>query len=253
MCEILPQWDNFSENSHFSGKQSKIQASPQMNATSCLPKVRNRFYTDLRSVVFMRKMYLFMTTSVDGFVGGPNNELDWMMQTPDDEEMQKDTMALLNDADTGVIGYPTGVGMVPYWRNAAKDPSASQSEREMGQAIGKMHVILVSNKVQEIEFENVELLVARTDEELVDAVGKLKRQPGKDIGVPGGVRTAQTFSRLGLFDEYVLMIHPVAIGDGKRIFTKNTNLALVSVKNYKNGVIQVRYRPRKSTPTSSSP
>lgn len=54
--------------------------------------------------------------------------------------------------------------------------------------------------------------MVKSDDELVEAVQKIKQQPGKDLGVPGGIRTAQTFVRLGLIDEYVLMVHPVAIG-----------------------------------------
>jgi dihydrofolate reductase len=72
----------------------------------------------------------------------------------------------------------------------------------------------------------------------------MKQQPGRDLGVPGGIRTAQTFVRLGLVDEYVLMVHPVAIGQGQRVFTDRVNLYLVSAKTYRSGVMRVCYRPR---------
>jgi riboflavin biosynthesis pyrimidine reductase len=62
--------------------------------------------------------------------------------------------------------------------------------------------------------------------------------------VPGGIRTAQTFVRLGLVDEYVLMVHPVAIGKGQSVFTHKVSLELVSVKTYTSGVMCVHYRPR---------
>jgi dihydrofolate reductase len=185
-----------------------------------------------------------MTMSLDGFIAGPNNELEWMMETPHDAEMMKDSIALINDADTGVMGFPTGSGIIPYWRNVAKDPSSSDDQRELGKAISKLHGILVSNKEEKIDLENVEVLVTSNDDELVEAIEKLKRQSGKDIGVPGGVRTAQTMARLGLFDEYILMVHPVAIGEGKRLFTRKTYLSWVSVKSYKSGIMQMRYRRR---------
>jgi dihydrofolate reductase len=66
---------------------------------------------------------------------------------------------------------------------------------------------------------------------------------GKDLGVPGGIRTAQTFIRLGLVDEYVLTVHPVALGSGKRIFTGKTSLELIDARTYRSGVIRARYRP----------
>ena len=54
----------------------------------------------------MRKIVLQMTMSLDGFLAGPNNELDWMQRTPDDGEMNKDIVSIIEDADTGVVGYP---------------------------------------------------------------------------------------------------------------------------------------------------
>ena len=88
------------------------------------------------------------------------------------------------------------------------------------------------------------MLVVKNDDDLIEAVKRLKRQPGKDIGVPGSIRTAQTFVRCGLFGEYVFMVHPVAIGQGKRVFTKRVDLELISAKTYKSGVMRVDYRPR---------
>ncbi len=79
---------------------------------------------------------------------------------------------------------------------------------------------------------------------LVEEVTKVKRQSGRDLGVPGGIRTAQTFVRLGLIDEYVLMVHPVAIGNVKRVFTDRADLELVSAKTYTSGIMRVCYRPR---------
>jgi dihydrofolate reductase len=93
-------------------------------------------------------------------------------------------------------------------------------------------------------WENTELLVVKSDDELVEAVKKIKQQRGLDLGVPGGIRTAQTFVRLGLVDEYVLMVHPVAISQGQSVFTHKVNLERVRVKTYKSGVMRVHYRPR---------
>jgi len=191
----------------------------------------------------MRKVYLYMTMSMDGFIAGPNNELDWMQQAMD-PEMTQDAVELFERADTGLIGYPTGVGMIGYWESAAKNPAASQSEHDIALALNKIHGILISKKEEQVKPANSELLVVKNDDELVEAVARLKRQPGKDIGVPGGVRTAQTFARLGLFDEYVFMVHPVAIGAGKRVFTQKADLKLISAKVYESGVMRVSYRPR---------
>jgi len=191
----------------------------------------------------IKKVFLYMTMTFDGFFAGPNNELDWMSQTAD-QEMNDDIVALISGADTGFMGYPTASGMIPYWSNVAKNPSASKGERAIAQAVNNIHSIILSNKEEKLEWENSELLLVKSEKDLVEAVTKIKRQPRKDLGVPGGIRTAQTFVRLGLIDEYVLMVHPVAIGNGKRVFTDRVNLELVSAKTYTSGVMRVCYRPR---------
>src|SRR5258707_9851980 len=191
----------------------------------------------------MRKVFLYMTMTVDGFVAGPNNELDWMSRLPD-QELTDDIVAFLGRFDTGFIGYPTASGMMAYWANVAQNPSASKEERAIAQVVNKMHPYIISNKDEKLEAENAELLLVRDDKDLVEAVTRLKRQPGRDLGVPGGVRTGQTFSRLGLGDEYALTVHPIAIGNGKRLFTTRVDLELLSAKTYPTGVMRVSYRPR---------
>jgi len=191
----------------------------------------------------MRKVFLYMTMTFDGFFAGPNNELDWMSQTAD-QEMNDDIVALLSGADTGFMGYPTALGMIPYWSNVAKNPSTSKGELAIAQVINNIHSIILSNKEEKLEWDNSELLLVKSDKDLVEAVTMLKQQPGKDLGVPGGIRTAQLFVRIGLIDEYVLMVHPVTIDNGKRVFTNRVNLELVRAKTYTSGVMRVCYRPR---------
>ena len=191
----------------------------------------------------IRKVFLYMTMTFDGFFAGPHGELDWMSQTPD-QELNDDMVAYFQGIDRGFIGYPTASGMIPYWLNVAKNPSASNAERAIAQVVNTLHPLIISRQEEKLEWENTELLVVKSDHDLVEAVKKIKQQPGKDLGVPGGIRTAQTFVRLGLIDEYVLMVHPVTIGNGKRIFMNRVSLELVSAKTYKSGVMRVCYRPR---------
>jgi len=190
----------------------------------------------------VRKVFLNMTMTFDGFFCGPNGELDWMSQVPD-QELNDDIVAFFQGVDQGFIGYPTASGMIPYWLSVAQNPTASKEERAIAQAVNTLHPFLLSNREEKLEWEKTELLVVKSDDDLVEVVKKIKQQPGKDLGVPGGIRTAQTFVRLGLIDEYVLMVHPVAIGKGQSVFTNRVNLHLVSTKTYKSGVMRVHYQP----------
>jgi dihydrofolate reductase len=192
-------------------------------------------------VTTMRNVVLYMTITLDGFIAGPNNELDWMLNTPD-QALNDDIVALLRASDAGFLGYPVAQGMIPYWESVAADPSASTAGHDIAAAVNRLHRIIISNQPVELPWDNCELIVARTDDDLAAAITEFKRQPGSDLGVPGGVRTAQRFARLGLIDEYVLQVHPIAIGEGKPLFTRKTELQLISAKTYDSGVIRLRYR-----------
>jgi len=183
-----------------------------------------------------------MTMSLDGFFSGPGGELDWMAQAPD-PEFSRDNVSFFDRFDRGFIGYPTASGMLPYWLNVAGNPQAPADERALAEAVNRQHPFLVSDRDEPVPWQNAELLVVHHDEQLAEAVRREKEKPGKDLGVPGGIRTAQTFVRLGLVDEYVLTVHPVALGSGKRIFTGKTGLELIDAKTYRSGVIRARYRP----------
>jgi dihydrofolate reductase len=146
-------------------------------------------------------------------------------------------------SDAGFLGYPVAQGMIPFWEGAAADPSASPGTHDLATAVNHLHRIIISSKSVDLPWDNSELVVAATDDDLVAAVTEIKRRPGRDIGVPGGVRTAQRFARLGIIDEYVLQVHPIAIGTGQPLFTQKTELQLADAKTYDSGVVRLRYQP----------
>jgi dihydrofolate reductase len=190
----------------------------------------------------MAKLVLSMTMSLDGFFSGPGGELDWMTQAPD-PEFSRDNVSFFDRFDRGFIGYPTASGMIPYWLSVAANPQAPADERALAEAVNRLHAILVSDREEPVPWENSELLVVVDDEQLADAVRREKEKPGKDLGVPGGIRTAQTLVRLGLVDEYVLTVHPVVLGSGRRVFAGKAGLELIDAKTYRSGVIRARYQP----------
>jgi dihydrofolate reductase len=190
----------------------------------------------------MADLVLTMTMSLDGFFCGPGGELDWMTQAPD-PEFSSDNAAFFDRFDRGFIGYPTASGMLPYWLNVAGNPQAPAAERALAEALNTLHPILISNREEPVPWQNAELLVVHDDNQLADAVRSEKARPGKDLGVPGGIRTARTLIRLGLIDEYVLTVHPVALSSGKRVFTGRTGLELIDARTYPSGVTRARYRP----------
>jgi dihydrofolate reductase len=192
-----------------------------------------------------RTLFLNMTMSLDGYIAGPNGELDWMTTAPD-PELTADIVAQLRRADEGFIGYPTAEAMIRYWAGIAQDRDASPASRDIADAVAGMHTFAVSRKPERIGVPNAEVLVAPDDETLTAAVTAIKQRPGRELGLPGGVRTAQTFARLGLIDQYVFLVEPVALGAGQRLFTERTALTPIETKSYACGVTRHIYRPARS-------
>jgi dihydrofolate reductase len=198
----------------------------------------------------MRKVILNMNMTFDGFFN-----LDWMGPRPftPDQELIDDNIARMRGSGESAaggsggafVGYAFYRGMVSYWRNMEDSPESTESQRATARAVNASHRIVISRTAEKLEGENAELLVVKSDQDLVAAVTKLKEQAGSDFALIGGVRTARTFARLGLIDEYEVLVHPVAIGEGERVWTSRNDLSLVSVKAYPSGVMRVRYVPRK--------
>ena len=193
----------------------------------------------------MRKIFLYMTMTFDGFLSGLHNELDWFKPGQDDE-MNRDILEILDSADSVMMGYPTAPGMIAYWKEVGKKKMDSKWMLDIAAALDDKHVFVISNKNEELKMENAELDVAKNHKELISAVSKIRESKGGDICILGGVRTAQNFSRLNLVDEYILMVHPVAIAQGKPLFISKMRLELVSSKLYDSGVVQMRYHPAKN-------
>ncbi len=148
----------------------------------------------------MRKVIFSMTMTLDGFFCGPNGELDWMSQVPD-KELNNDSVAFYDGIEGGLIGYPTGVGMIAYWSSVAGNASAPEAEKAIAKSVNKLHAILVSDRDEKPASAAAELLIAHSDDELIAAVTKIKQHSGRDLALSGGIRTAQKFVRLGLVDE----------------------------------------------------
>jgi dihydrofolate reductase len=182
----------------------------------------------------MRKLIYLMNVSLDGFIEGPNRELDW---TRVDEE----SMRFFNDQQSGVDTLLYGrrlYEVMTYWETAEADPSISEVEREFAR-IWKNSAKLVFSKTLEQVQGNARLVRGDIAEEIT----KLKQQPGKDLEV-GGPNLASTVIQLGLIDEYRLVVHPVVLGSGTRFFpalADKINLRLVETRTFGSGAVYLRY------------
>lgn len=182
----------------------------------------------------MRKIILTLAVTLDGFIEGPEGELDWLVR---DEET--DFGDILNDIlnDKDIIFY----GRVSYekWGNSQPSENASQKLRDAYKLMhNKTKYVFSRTKTG----DNTNAIFINSD--IKEKVLKIKEQPGKDIWLYGGAKIITTLLNLDLVDEYRMAVHPVILGKGKRLFEnieKRHRLALVEVKGYKSGIILERY------------
>jgi dihydrofolate reductase len=122
------------------------------------------------------------------------------------------------------------LGMAAHWPNA-NDPIAA--------TINAADKVVFSKTLTAVDWQNSSLAQADPAEEL----DRLRRQPGKIIGVAGGAAFAQYVSSHGLVDEYRLTIHPVVLGDGIRLFADPLKLRLIAAETFDTGAVVHTYRP----------
>jgi dihydrofolate reductase len=191
------------------------------------------------SEVAVRKVILQMMVTLDGFVAGPNDEMDWLDNDP---VMGEAHFSLAQGADAAVIGHGVYQGMAQFWPQAAANPDAPNNEAEFGKLMNDMHKIVVSTRTDDLQWTNCEQLLVTSDEDLVHQVTELKNQPGTYLLLYGGVRTAHSFVEHNLVDEYRLDVCPIALGAGKPLFPERTKLAFDSATPYESGAMTVVYR-----------
>lgn len=183
----------------------------------------------------MRKVFWQMMVTLDGFMEGPNRELDWHVT---DEDFARYVAEMERDIDTIVFGRVTYQMMAAYW------PTSTEPEARMMNELPK---IVFSRTLKQVEWNNSRLAKDNVGEE----IARLKHQPGKDIAIIGSAGLASTFMRLGLIDEYRIFVNPVVLGGGTPMFkdVKNrTVLRLTKTETLRSGVVMLYYRPDQKDP-----
>jgi dihydrofolate reductase len=184
----------------------------------------------------MRDLIYSIMVTLDGYIAGPNGELDWAII---DEELH----AFVNNEQRAIgvelYGRRTYEVMADFWPTAHLDPAAPAFVVEFARIWQDMPKIVFSRTLTRVG-ENTRLV----RDNMVEEVQALKAQPGKSLSI-GGSGVASTFIRLGLIDEYGLYIHPVILGGGKALFPSldaSAPLRLVESRTFGSGVVFLRYR-----------
>jgi dihydrofolate reductase len=179
----------------------------------------------------VRKLFWQMMVSLDGFAEGPKRELDWHVT---DGDFNRYVHGMLDSIDAILLGRVSYQMFADYW------PTSTDSIAPKMNALTK---IVFSRSFKEpLAWQNSRL----AGKDTTDEVARLKREPGRDLALFGSADLASTFIRLGLIDEYRLMINPVVLGNGLPAFKNRQtrmSLELAETKTLTSGVVLLTYRP----------
>ena len=194
----------------------------------------------------MRKVYLFMMLSLDGYFEGPDHDISWHNV---DDEFNRFAIGQLREADLILFGRKTYQLMEASWPKAARDPATSEENIKIADLIDNVNKIVFSKTMEKVEetedWKNVRLVSEFDPAE----IRRLKDRPGKGIWV-GGSDLAVSFVKEGLIDEFRFMINPVVVGGGTRIFQGmegRLSLELMETRRFDSGNVLLSYKPSTST------
>ncbi len=191
----------------------------------------------------MGRVVYSMGVSLDGYIEGPNHELDWHIV---DEEFQNFVMTQQRRVGAYLWGRRVYEHMAAYWSTADQDPAASSFVLEYAGIWKNTPKIVFSRTLKHVDPRgNARLLREVTPE----TVASLKTEFGQDLSV-GGSDLAASFMRGGLIDEYGLFVQPIILGRGTPFFPqldRPIKLRLLETHRFTSGVVYLRYQPAGSS------
>ncbi len=188
----------------------------------------------------MRKIKAGLFISLDGVVEAPDQ---WHFPYYNDE-MGNAVDATLGKGDTMLFGRKTYDSFAGAW---PEREAAGEEDAHFAKVLGDIRKIVASNQKLEFTWRNSEQL----DGDLVEFVTALKNEPGGDITMSGSVSVVRQLLAAGLLDELHLLVHPIAVRHGMRLFEEGEStipLKLISSNTFETGVLNLVYAPDESPP-----
>ncbi|GAA1869222.1 dihydrofolate reductase family protein [Asanoa iriomotensis] len=182
----------------------------------------------------MGRLFLHINASLDGYVNDADGEIDWHFA---DDEFQRYLDDLLDDIDGMVFGRVAFEELAGYWPTAGADASPVQ--------VSRMHELpkyVLSRTLRHTAWHNSHVL----GDDPGAALTEIKRQSRRDLALFAGGRAASAAVGLGVVDEYRIVVNPVLLGGGTRLFDgtyPRTELRLTGTREFTSGALIVTYEP----------
>ena len=178
-----------------------------------------------------------MHISLDGFVAGPNGEMNWIKV---DEEIFDHVGKRIGEGDTALYGRVTYQMMENYWPTAADRPDASRHDIEHSKWYNNVHKVVLSKTMKDADLTNTTII----SDNLSDSINEIKLQEGKDILLFGSPTATHALIQLNLIDGYWLFVNPIIIGRGIPLFPDikdKIKLNLLTSRQFTCGVAELNY------------
>lgn len=188
-----------------------------------------------------RRLYVSMLVSLDGFIEGPERELDWFVDG--DAAFERYCDEMLDSVGLALYGRRSYELMLSYWPDAEKHPS-SAADLAFARKMNALPKIVLSRTLERADWNNTTILRDRVGETL----GELKRTPGKPIVAWAGAGLVATLAELDLIDEYRLIVHPILLGAGTPLFRRaneRRDLRLVRTSQLGENLAVLCYEPKR--------
>ena len=185
----------------------------------------------------MRKIISFMHISLDGFVAGPNGEMNWIKV---DEEIFDHVGKRISEGDTALYGRLTYQMMESYWPTAGNEPTASKHDIEHSKWYKNVHKVVLSRTMEDIGLTNTTII----SENLSHKINEIKQQGDKDILLFGSPTATHSLIQQNLIDGYWLFVNPIILGQGIPLFVDikdKIKLNLLTTRQFNCGVTELNY------------
>lgn len=185
----------------------------------------------------MRNIISFMHVSLDGFVAGPNREMNWIRV---DEELFDHIGKRISRTDTALYGRTTYEMMQNYWPAAGEGPGASKHDIEHSRWYNKAHKLVLSKTLKGADLPDTTVI----SDDLSRTINGIKQGEGSEILLFGSPTATHALMHQHLIDGYWLFVNPVILGQGIPLFSdikEQVRLQLLTTHSFASGVTELNY------------
>ncbi len=187
----------------------------------------------------MRKISTFNFITLDGYYKNVNEDISWHKHGAGDDENEFSAKSA-GSGNTLLFGRVTYQMMASWWPT----PMAAQQMPEIAKGMNETEKIVFSKTLSKTDWNNTRII----KDDMIEAVKKLKQEPGRDITILGSGTIIAQLAEHGLIDSYTIMLDPLAIGAGTSLFKgmkHQLDLELADTRTFKSGRLLLTYHAKK--------